>query len=83
MKWDNNGPIVGAKPPLLQRLIGSFSLMRGLKGFGIGLLISPVLILLKSFNAEDFHWDGVPVMMLIVAVACGLWGLFSKKDIPL
>ncbi|QIQ85836.1 hypothetical protein [Erythrobacter sp.] len=83
MRWDDDGPIVGAKPSLLERLVGSFSPMRGLKGFGIGLLLSPVLIAIKSFRAEEFHWEGVPIFMLIVAVVCGLWGLFTKKDIPL
>jgi hypothetical protein len=57
--------------------------MRGLKSFGLGLLISPILILLKSIGAEEIHWDGAPLFMLIVASVCGLWGLFTKKDIPL
>jgi hypothetical protein len=77
------GPILGAKPTLRERIVGNFSPIRGLKGFGIGLLISPILIVLKSSRSEEFHWDGVPVFMLIVAVICGLWGLFTKKDIPL
>ena len=57
--------------------------MRGLKSFGLGLLISPILILLKSIGAEEFHWEGVPIFMLIVAMVCGLWGLFTKRVIPL
>ncbi len=57
--------------------------MRGLKSFGFGLLISPILVLLKSIGADEFHWEGAPFFMLIVAVVCGLSGLFTKKDIPL
>ena len=60
-----------------------FSPARGLKSFGIGLLLSAVLILLKSIGADEFHWEGVPVFMLIVAIFCGLWGLFTKRVIPL
>ena len=60
-----------------------FSPARGLKSFGIGLLLSPVLILLKSIGADEFHWEGVPVFMLIVGIFCGLWGLFTKRVIPL
>ncbi|MEM9311903.1 MAG: hypothetical protein AAGA34_10695 [Pseudomonadota bacterium] len=77
------GPILGAKPTFAERVFGNFSVKRGLKGFGLGLLISPILILLKSFGSEEFHWDGVPIFVLIVALVCGLWGLFTKKDIPL
>lgn len=83
MKWDGDGPILGAKPTFRERLARNFSPMRGLKSFGLGLLISPVLILLKSIGADEFHWEGVPLFMLLVAVVCGLWGLFTKKDIPL
>ena len=83
MKWDCDGPILGAKPTFRERFARSFSPMRGLKSFGVGLLLSPILILLKSIGAEEFHWEGVPLFMLLVAVTCGLWGLFTKKDIPL
>jgi hypothetical protein len=80
---DYVGPILGAKPTFRERIARNFSPMRGIKSFGLGLLISPVLILLKSINADEFHWEGVPLFMLFVAVICGLWGLFTKKDIPL
>lgn len=90
MRWDGDGPILGAKPTFRERLARNFSPMRGIKSFGLGLLFSPILILLKSIlillksiGAEEFHWEGVPLFMLIVAVVCGLWGLFTKKDIPL
>lgn len=83
MKDRGKGPILGAKPSFTERMLGSFSFKRGLKGFGLGLLGSPVIILIKSFSADEFHWEGVPVFILIVAVMCGLWGLFSKKDLPL
>ena len=83
MKWDGDGPILGAKPTFRERFASNFSPIRGLKSFGLGLLISPILILLKSIGAEEFHWEGVPPFMLFVAVICGLWGLFTKKDIPL
>lgn len=77
------GPILGAKPAFRERIVRNFSPMRGLKSFGLGLLISPILILLQSIGAEEFRWEGVPFVMLLVAVICGLWGLFTKKDIPL
>ncbi len=83
MKWNGDGPILGAKPTFRERLARNFSPMRGLKSFGLGLLISPILILLKSFGAEEFHWEGVLPFMLIVAIVCGLWGLFTKRVIPL
>jgi hypothetical protein len=83
LRWDGDGPILGAKPTFRERLARNFSPMRGLKSFGLGLLFSPILILLKSIGAEEFHWEGVPLFMLIVAVVCGLWGLFTKRVIPL
>ena len=83
MKWDDDGPIIGAKPSWTERAARSFSPIRGLKCFGMGLLLSPILIGLKSVSADEFHWDGIPIFILIVATICGLWGLFTKKDIPL
>ncbi|QFT78174.1 hypothetical protein [Erythrobacter sp. THAF29] len=82
MKDRGKGSILGAKPSFTERMLGSFSFKRGLKGFGLGLLVSPVIILIKSLSAEEFQWDGVPFVMLIIASLCGVWGLFSKKDLP-
>ena len=83
MKWDNDGPIVGAKPSLHERIFKHFNPKRGLIGFAFGLAAGPIYILINFDWNEDFHWDGAILFSLVFASVAGLWGLFSKKDIPL
>ena len=83
MKWKDEGPVLGAKPPLIERIFRRFSPKRGLMWFLGGLAISPIYIFINSIGSEEFHWDGALLVMILFATVAGAYGLFSNEAPPL